>query len=407
MGTTLVALLLLERPTAAAGTSSAHSLISDPPTWLAHVGDSRCYLCAGRAARSLPHDHSLVEEQVAHGQITRRGRQHSPDAQHHHARRGIAAAWSSPRSSHRRSAARRSLPAGLRWPDPRALRRRDRRHPRAPSRNQAARPISTQPVTALVDPGQRCGRRRQHHRAAAAVFPSRDNRRRQTHTVVSYLPLKTHDAGRTCYTARVVRRVSCLRKRPSQSSAPAPWATASRTSSRARATTSCLPISRSPRSTAACHHPHEPRTRGTQSEAHRRTGAGRRGAHQDDRLRTTGLDDPRCRALSSIEAATERFDDQVRALPRARRRSCRRTLSSPRTPVHISITKLAALTGRPDAGHRHALLQSGAGDEAGRGHPRPADLAGHLRHGPRPVDRIWARSRSRSTTPPASSPTAC
>jgi protein phosphatase len=58
MGTTLVALL---HDAADAET---------PNLWLAHVGDSRCYLYRGRQLTQLTHDHSLVEEQLRAGQIT-------------------------------------------------------------------------------------------------------------------------------------------------------------------------------------------------------------------------------------------------------------------------------------------------------------------------------------------------
>jgi protein phosphatase len=55
MGTTLVMLAL----------SANHALV-------AHVGDSRCYLWRGKTLTRLTADHSLVEEQVRLGQITRR-----------------------------------------------------------------------------------------------------------------------------------------------------------------------------------------------------------------------------------------------------------------------------------------------------------------------------------------------
>ena len=59
MGTTLVA--LLHAPGAAK---------PNPDLWLAHVGDSRCYLYRGRGLVQLTDDHSLVEEQLRAGQIT-------------------------------------------------------------------------------------------------------------------------------------------------------------------------------------------------------------------------------------------------------------------------------------------------------------------------------------------------
>jgi len=77
MGTTLVG--LLHAPLASLepgnGKRSAYnhsnSRASDPPTlWLAHVGDSRCYLRRRSRLMLLTTDHSLVEEQVRAGQIT-------------------------------------------------------------------------------------------------------------------------------------------------------------------------------------------------------------------------------------------------------------------------------------------------------------------------------------------------
>ena len=62
MGTTLVA--LLHDPAAAKLGPET------PGLWLAHVGDSRCYLYRGRELTQLTADHSLVEEQVRAGQIT-------------------------------------------------------------------------------------------------------------------------------------------------------------------------------------------------------------------------------------------------------------------------------------------------------------------------------------------------
>ena len=66
MGTTLVAALLEDAapphdPSAAPG----------PTLWLAHVGDSRCYLFRHGALRPLTQDHSLVEEQFRAGLISR------------------------------------------------------------------------------------------------------------------------------------------------------------------------------------------------------------------------------------------------------------------------------------------------------------------------------------------------
>ena len=61
MGTTLVAIAL----TGAAG-------------WIAHVGDSRCYRWRGRTLERLTHDHSLVEEQIRIGRMTREQARRSP-----------------------------------------------------------------------------------------------------------------------------------------------------------------------------------------------------------------------------------------------------------------------------------------------------------------------------------------
>lgn len=77
MGTTLVG--LLHAPIAGAQPANcrrsahnhANSRASDPPTlWLAHVGDSRCYLRRRGRLMQLTADHSLVEEQLRAGQIT-------------------------------------------------------------------------------------------------------------------------------------------------------------------------------------------------------------------------------------------------------------------------------------------------------------------------------------------------
>jgi protein phosphatase len=58
MGTTLVALLWEDVPTR-------------PMLWIAHVGDSRCYLFRSGALQLLTQDHSLVEEQVRAGVLSR------------------------------------------------------------------------------------------------------------------------------------------------------------------------------------------------------------------------------------------------------------------------------------------------------------------------------------------------
>ena len=66
MGTTLVALLLEEtaRP--------------NPALWLAHVGDSRCYVFRLGTLQQLTRDHSLVEEQIRAGLMNRAEAAFSP-----------------------------------------------------------------------------------------------------------------------------------------------------------------------------------------------------------------------------------------------------------------------------------------------------------------------------------------
>jgi len=61
MGTTLVALLAEEKK-----------------VWVAHVGDSRCYRYRKGVLEQLTHDHSLVDEQVKLGQLTREEAERSP-----------------------------------------------------------------------------------------------------------------------------------------------------------------------------------------------------------------------------------------------------------------------------------------------------------------------------------------
>jgi protein phosphatase len=53
------------------GTTVVGAWISDNVASLAHVGDSRAYLCRGRSLEQLTRDHSLVEMQVESGLITR------------------------------------------------------------------------------------------------------------------------------------------------------------------------------------------------------------------------------------------------------------------------------------------------------------------------------------------------
>jgi PPM family protein phosphatase len=46
--------------------------------WVAHVGDSRCYRFGGGSLEQLTRDHSLVDEQVKLGQLTREEAERSP-----------------------------------------------------------------------------------------------------------------------------------------------------------------------------------------------------------------------------------------------------------------------------------------------------------------------------------------
>jgi protein phosphatase len=61
MGTTLVALL-----------------IGGDTAWVGHVGDSRCYRWRGGTLERLTQDHSLVEEQIRIGRMTREQARRSP-----------------------------------------------------------------------------------------------------------------------------------------------------------------------------------------------------------------------------------------------------------------------------------------------------------------------------------------
>ncbi len=65
MGTTLVALLWEDAPTSST-------------LWIAHVGDSRCYRLRSGTLQLLTRDHSLVEEQVRAGVLSRVQATHSP-----------------------------------------------------------------------------------------------------------------------------------------------------------------------------------------------------------------------------------------------------------------------------------------------------------------------------------------
>lgn len=80
MGTTLVALLHAPVANGSEGLRGhANSRSTDPATlWVAHVGDSRCYRWRHGRLERLTVDHSLVEEQVRAGQITRAQAASSP-----------------------------------------------------------------------------------------------------------------------------------------------------------------------------------------------------------------------------------------------------------------------------------------------------------------------------------------
>jgi len=93
MGTTLVALLLDDAPLpvedaalfpddAALGWRDADpdapNSIPGPTLWLVHVGDSRCYRLRSGALHLLTQDHSLVEEQIQAGLISRLQASSSP-----------------------------------------------------------------------------------------------------------------------------------------------------------------------------------------------------------------------------------------------------------------------------------------------------------------------------------------
>ncbi len=95
-----------------------------------------------------------------------------------------------------------------------------------------------------------------------------------------------------------------------------------------------------------------------------------------------------------IEAATENLGLKLKILKDIEAAIGADTIIASNTSS-ISITQLAAATGAPGPVHRHALLQSGALDGAGRTDSRPADHATRRTPRSRPWPRHWARRRSR------------
>jgi protein phosphatase len=74
----------LEEPTLKGmGTTATVARIADPWCYIAHVGDSRCYLVRQGVIYQLTNDHSLVHEQVRAGILSKE------EAEHHHLRNVI------------------------------------------------------------------------------------------------------------------------------------------------------------------------------------------------------------------------------------------------------------------------------------------------------------------------------
>ena len=75
MGTTLVTAILDASP---AVRTEAEPRQAAGRFWIGHVGDSRCYLYRGGALQLVTSDHSVVEEQMRAGLMTRDQAAHSP-----------------------------------------------------------------------------------------------------------------------------------------------------------------------------------------------------------------------------------------------------------------------------------------------------------------------------------------
>lgn len=60
------------------GTTLVAMVVNSTSAWVAHVGDSRCYRWRDGQLDRLTHDHSLVEEQIRIGRMTREQAKRSP-----------------------------------------------------------------------------------------------------------------------------------------------------------------------------------------------------------------------------------------------------------------------------------------------------------------------------------------
>jgi protein phosphatase len=78
MGTTLVALLVEQKGIDDTKGKNGHSKTCWGTVWVSHVGDSRCYRFRGNSLEQLTYDHSVVEEQVRAGEMTREQAERSP-----------------------------------------------------------------------------------------------------------------------------------------------------------------------------------------------------------------------------------------------------------------------------------------------------------------------------------------